>query len=122
MLQNVQRDQELFESYEQIIQKQPTEGVVEKVSYKANCNLQELYLPQKAVICENAESNKLWNVYHLSARGNGRSLSINGFWVIGLTLQKIQWNTLIRTRFKPICGDVQKAFLQIRINKKDRNA
>ena len=55
----MQRDQELFESYEQIIQKQPTEGVVEKVSYKANCNLQELDLPQKAVICENAESNKL---------------------------------------------------------------
>ena len=59
MLQNVQRDQELFESYEQIIQKQPTEGVVEKVSYKANRNLQELYLPQKAVIFENPESNKL---------------------------------------------------------------
>lgn len=61
-------------------------------------------------------------MYIISARGNGRSLSINGFWVIGLTLQNIQWNTLIRTRFKPICGDVQKAFLQIRINKKDRNA
>ena len=42
----------------------------------------------------------------------------------GAALQNFLWSILIRTRFKPIalCEDLQKAFLQIRIQAEDRDA
>ena len=42
----------------------------------------------------------------------------------GPALQNSLWSVLIRTRFKPIAlhGDLQKAFLQIRIKADDRDA
>ena len=42
----------------------------------------------------------------------------------GPALQNSLWSVLIRTRFKPIAlhGDLQKAFLQIRIKGDDRDA
>ena len=36
-MRNLQRDQELFEIYDKIIQEQLAEGVVEKVNDEANC-------------------------------------------------------------------------------------
>ena len=42
----------------------------------------------------------------------------------GPALQNLLWSVLIKTRFKPIalCGDLQKAFLQIRIKADDCDA
>ena len=49
---------------------------------------------------------------------------MNGYLETGPALQNLLWSVLIRTRFKPIalCGDLQKAFLQIRIKAGDRDA
>ena len=55
---------------------------------------------------------------------NRRRLSLNDFLDIGLALQNLLRRILIRTEFKQITlySDLQKAFLQIRIKKEDRNA
>ena len=97
---------------------------MEKVNDEANCGQQEFYLPHKAVICENAESAKLRIVYDASTRENSKSLSLNDCLETGPALQNLLWRILIRTIFKPIvlCGDLQKAFLQIQIKKEDNDA
>ena len=53
----------------------------------------------------------------MSAREKSRSFSLNDCLETGPALQNSLWSVLIRTRFKPIAlyGDLQKAFLQIRI-------
>ena len=109
--------------YDQVIQEQLAEGVVERVTEEVNFGQREFYLPHKAVIRENAESTKLRIVYDASARENSRSFSLNDCLETGPALQNLLWSVLIRTRFKPIalCGDLQKAFLQIRIKADDRD-
>ena len=83
----------------------------------------EFYLPYKAVIHENAESTKLRIVYDASAMEKNRSFLFNDCLETGPAFQNLLWSVLIRTRFKPIalCGDLQKAFLQIRIKADDRD-
>ena len=58
-MRNLQKDQKLFEMYDQVVQEQLAEGVVERVTEEVNFGQQEFYLLHKAVICENAESTKL---------------------------------------------------------------
>ena len=69
MLQNLQGNKELFESYDQVIQEQIAEGVV-KFNDEGNFGQQEFYLSHKAVIRENAEITKLRIVCDPSAREN----------------------------------------------------
>ena len=124
LLRNLQRNQKLLESYDHVIQEQLAEGVMEKVNDEANCGQQEFYLPHKAVICENAESTKLRIVYDVSTRENSKSVSLNDCVEAVPALQNLLWSILIRTIFKPIvlCGDLQKAFLEIRIKKENHDA
>ena len=67
---------------------------------------------------------RMLKVHDASARENSRSFSSNDCLETGPALQNLLWSVLIRTRFKPIalCGDLQKAFLQIRIKADDRDA
>ena len=67
MLQNLQGNQEIFESYDQVIQEQIAEGAV-KFNDEGNFGQQEYYLSHKAVIRENAEITKLQIVCDPSAR------------------------------------------------------
>ena len=70
MLKNFQKDQKLFEMYDQVIQEELADGVVERVTEEVNFGYRELYLPHKTDICENAESAKLRIVYDTSTREN----------------------------------------------------
>ena len=112
----LQKDQKLFEMYDQVIQEQLVERVVERFTEEVNFGQQEFYLLYKAVISENAENTELRIVYDASARENSRSFSLNDCLETGLALQNLLWSVLIRTRFKPIAlfRDLEKAFLQIR--------
>ena len=109
--------------YDQVIQEQLAEGVVERITEEVNFDQQEFYLPHKAVISENAESTKLRIVYDASAKENSRSFLLNDCLQTGPALQNLLWSVLMRTRFKPIalCDDFQKASLQIRINADNRD-
>ena len=63
-------------------------------------------------------------MYDASVRKNSRSLSLNDCLETDPAPQKILWSNLIRTKFKSIalCGDLQKAFLQMQIKKEDYDA
>ena len=103
-----------LQRYDNIIQEQIKEGIVEKKVF---------YLPHRPVIRESAETAKLRIVYDASSKPTKNFASLNDYLETGPPLQNSTWDTLVRSRFKPIllCGDIKKAFLQIRIRGCERN-
>ena len=73
---------------------------------------------------ENVESTKIRIVYDASARANASVLSLNECLEIDPPLQNQLCNVLILNRFYPvaIAGDLNQAFLQIRVRREDRDA
>ena len=120
----LQKSPELLEIYDNIIRKQLTEGIIEKVDENIPPNVPEFYLPHKPVIRENAESTKVRIVYDASASADNQSKPLNHYLEPGPNLQNQIWKILVRKRFNPaaICGDLKQAFLQIRIHKSCRDA
>ena len=76
------------------------------------------------MIREDAESTKIRIVMDGSARDRNGAPSLNECLETGPPLQKKIWDILIRNRLKPVAltGDIQKAFLQIHVQEKDRDA
>ena len=67
-----------FGKYNNIIQEQINEGIIEKVSKtKTSEKRKEFYLPHRHVIQESAETARIKIVYDASARPNKYSLSLN---------------------------------------------
>ena len=112
-----------LERYNDIIQTQLSQGIVERADEVVKDG-REFYIPHKAVLRENAESTKIRIVYDASARANASAPSLNECLEIGPPLQDQLWNVLIRNRFYPvaIAGDLKQAFLQIRVRREDRDA
>ena len=80
-------------------------------------------MPQKAVVREAAETTKVRIVYDASANSSSKNVSLNECLETRPTLQSLIWDTLTRSRFRPVllCGDTEKAFLQIRIRESERD-
>ena len=104
-----------LEDYNAIIQQQLEEGVVEEAEDPAQV---------KAVIRESSETTKMRIVYDASARAYDAAPSLNECLESGPPLQNQLWKVLVRGRFNAvvIAGDIQKAFLQVRIHAEDRDA
>ena len=122
LIQKLERKPELFQQYYEISKEQEEQGIIEKVAQEPEGR--EFYLPHKLVVRESAESTNVRIVYDASAKANDDSLSLNDCLETGLPLQNLVWNILVRNRFKPVAlaADLKQAFLQIRIQKKDRDA
>ena len=106
------------------MQEKINEGIIEKVSETKISEMgKEFYLPHRIVIRESAEATKIRIVYDASAKPNKDSVSLSECLETGPPLQNSRWDILIRSRFRPIllCGDIEKAFLQIRIRKSERD-
>ena len=63
-------------------------------------------------------------VYDCFAKTNAKSPSLNDCLKTGPPLQPLLFDILIRNKFRKFCvsGDIQKAFLQIWVHEKDRDA
>ena len=110
------------------MQEQIAGGIVEKVTGSGKCeetqNSEKIfYMPHRAVLRESAESTKLRIVYDASAKANNSTGSLNDCLETGPPLQNSLYDILVRSRMRPIllCGDIQKAFWQIRIREFERN-
>ena len=117
----LQRDG-LTNEYDAIIREQKECGVVEPADGPARGV--EFYIPHKAVIRETAETTKLRIVYDASARANPDVPSLNDCMYPGPPLQNKLRDVLIHQRAYPVVviGDIQKAFLQVRIRENERDA
>lgn len=111
-----------YNDYDQVITDQLREGIIEPaLGEPVN---KEFYIPHKAVIKENASSTTLRVVYDASARAQPTAPSLNECLNPGPPLQNMLWNVLVHQRSYPVavCGDIQKAFLQVRIKECERDA
>ena len=123
LLRNLSRNNQL-ETYDDIIREQQKAVIVETVDRNASCQNKEFYILHKAVIRELAQTTKVWIVYDSSAKPNSNSASLNNCLEAGPSLQNTLWDILVKTRLRPVlvCGDIEKAFLQILIRENDRDA
>lgn len=117
----LQRDG-LTAEYDSIIQEQKESGVIEPANNPAKGV--EFYIPHKAVIRETAETTKMRIVYDASAKETPDAPSLNDCLYPGPPLQNKLWDVLVHQRTHPVVvtGDIQKAFLQVRIRESERDA
>ena len=121
-LHNRLRRLDVTETYAEIIGKQKSEGIVEVASDPPQGK--EFYIPHKPVIRMGAETTKLRIVYDASSSAKPQVPSLNDCLYAGPPLQNHLWSVLVRMRFHPvlITGDLQQAFLQVRIKEEERDA
>ena len=82
------------------------------------------HIPHKPVVREAAKSTKMRIVFDASAKAERTSPSLNDCLETGPPLQNLLWSVLARNPFKTVafCGDLKRAFLQVRILEADRDA
>ena len=112
----------LTSEYDAIIQDQKRSGIVESAESPAKGV--EFYLPHKPVVREMAKTTKVQIVYDASAKETRDSPSLNDCLYPGPLLQNKLWDVLVHQRGYPIVisGDIQKAFLQVRVRENERDA
>ena len=88
-----------------------------------NTHWRSHYIPQQPVIRDQGKSTKMRIVYDCSAKANSR-VSLNAFLEVGPPLQPMIFDILQRNRLRlmSITGYIQKAFVQIKVEPKDRDA
>ena len=81
------------------------------------------FLPHRAVVCNEAETTKVWIVYDASCYDARTGCSLNDYLHVGPSLTPLMFDTLLRFREKPIAlfGDIEKAFLNLEIDPSDRD-
>ena len=112
----------LTSEYDAIFQDQKKSGIVEPAESPAIGV--EFYLPHKPVVRETAKTTKVRIVYDASARETRDSPSLNDCLYPGPPLQNKLWDVLLHQRGYPVVmsGDIQKAFLQVRVRENERDA
>ena len=124
-LQNTMRklsnDPETKLAYEQIIEQQLNEGIIEYAP-KTSKEERVFYMPHKPVVRKQATTTKVRMVHDASSKLE--DVSLTQCLYIGPNLQPLLFDILARMRIHPIwiIGDVKQAFLQISIAPQDRDA
>lgn len=114
---------QLMSEYNSIIASQLKEGIIEIVENPEESTSDKLhYLPHHPVIRKDRLTSKVRIVYDASARQNGPSL--NNCLYTGPNLTQSIFDILLRFRTFKIAlgGDIEKAFLQVSIEEKDRDS
>ena len=114
---------EKLQDYDQIMQEQVAAGIMEPVPPHQTGEVVH-YIPHQAVIRWQAETTKMRMVYDCSLRANTQTFSLNDCLETGPPLQPLLFQILLRNRMRKHCvtGDIQKAFLQVRVHGQDRDA
>ena len=99
---------------------QLAEGILEEVLETPTGEVIH-YIPHQPVIQDQAESTKMRKVYDCSAKTHCQVPSLNDCLEVGPPLQPMLFDILLRNRLKMLCitGDIQKAFLQIKVDPRD---
>nr|CAD2185106.1 unnamed protein product [Meloidogyne enterolobii] len=121
-LKRLRKDKKLLEEYDKIIKQQIALEIIEEVKDPTKKVEHVHYIPHQPVVKK--DSGKVRIVYDASAKCKASDQSLNDCLEKGPILLKDLTGILIRTRLKEhlITGDIEKAFLQISIREKDRDA
>lgn len=118
------RNPEWKRKYQDIVETQLKEGIVEKVSKQDTDGEKVIYLPHKPLVRQEAAATKVHMVFDASARPSPMHNSLNECVYTGPALQPQLWDIMVRARMSThfLIGDLQKAFLQMGIAQKDKDA
>ena len=121
------KDKKLLLQYDEVIQKQRNEGIIEAAENSTEHLLKKSvvthYLPHHAVIKEDNSSTKLRVVYEGCAKTHPSKKSLNECLHPGPNMIANLVGILLRFRMNPIAfiADIQKAYLQMLLNPNDRD-
>ena len=121
----------LLRKYDRVIKEQLDKGIIEIVerptNTSANCDDHKKllhYLPHHAVVRKDREMTKIRVAYDGSARDKDESYSLNDCLLTGPNYVPMLFDVLLRFRtyLVALTGDIEKAFLMIRISEENRDA
>ncbi|EFO94304.1 hypothetical protein CRE_17711, partial [Caenorhabditis remanei] len=123
LIEKLRRNPDLLKAYNKIINEQLEAGIIERVTPEMKDQGPEYYAPQNAVLKENSTNTKVRIVGDSSSKQRD-TLSLNDCLHEGPNLLKTAPGILLRHREKKYTaiGDIARAFHQIRLQEKDRNA
>ena len=81
------------------------------------------YLPHQAVVRKEATTTKVRIVYDASSKATKTGTSLNDCLHVGPSLNPLLFDILLRFRENRVVlvGDIEKAFLNVGVDKKDRD-
>ncbi|VDL84271.1 unnamed protein product [Nippostrongylus brasiliensis] len=120
---SLQKDKNLLAAYNETFREQLKLGIIEEVDENTPPLRKVHYLPHQAVLTPHKETTKLRVVYDASAHYKG-SPSLNDALHRGPVLLPKLFGLLLRFRIGRIAliADVEKAFLQVRLQEEHRDA
>ena len=124
----LERDKDVLQEYDKIIDEQLKLGIIELVPESEQTSEfieqnETHYLPHFGVTRKDRETTKLRIVFDGSAKSQQNDLSLNDYLENGPNFMPPIFDVLAKFRSKPIAmiADIEKAFLQISISEKDRD-
>ena len=121
-LRRLKEQPEIRKSYDNIIKEQLDAGIIDQVYELENCD-KICYLPHQAVVRKDVETTKVRVVYDASSKEGKYGTSLNECLHIGPSLTPLLFEILLRFRENNIAiiADVEKAFLNVEVQKEDRD-
>ena len=121
LLQRLKQVPEILHQYDSIIQEQLSKGIIEPVASDESTSNPVHYLPHHGVLRTDRATTKLRVVYDASSKSFGPSL--NECLYKGPKFHQLILDLLIRFRCYKVAliADMEKAFLMIAVNEKDRD-
>ena len=125
LLRRMQSKPEILAQYNNVIQEQLSEGIIEPVPADSDGPVigRGHYIPHREVIREDKNTTKLRVVYDASARVKEDSPSLNDCLYAGPPLSPLIYDILLRFSSHKIAltADIEKAFLNVSVNETDRD-
>ena len=124
-LSKLRKQPEVLAEYNNIIVDQLNQGIIEEVAdLDPVVGSKVHYLPHHPVVRKDAKTTKVRVVFDASSRESKKQVSLNDCLHVGPPMSPLLYDILLRFREKRIAvvGDIEKAFLNIAVEEKDRDS